>query len=473
MTFNKNNNLFLVLGMLLLWTAQSFATVGFFAIGYGPRSNAMAGATVAAPQDAMVGAVNPAGLALLNDRLDFSVRSFNPIRDASLDTRSAGGNFQVSDKSAKNWFFIPGFGISKKMNDDIWLGLTVYGNGGMNTSYSRNLYDETAAVLGAASVGGASAAASVPVGAKTGIKGTGKLSVDFNQAIVAPTIAIRVLPKHWLGLSVLFGAQNFESEGLGNFQCFTPTGASNNPQACSPGNAGPLTPGFVHSKELTDNGHEWTVGLGVRVGWIGEILPQLTLGGAYTSKIFMTKFDDYGELFAENGRLDIPAHFQVGLSFKPFDDLQMTFDFQRIFYGDVKSLNNSGPVLSAFGPTLPADGGLLGTDNGLGFGWQDINIYRFGVLYRLCEKLNIRAGYSWNESPIPDDQLLFNILSPATNTKHASVGISYAINKKSRLNLTYVHAFHEGQDQSQSAFGVPASISMHQNSIDVGLSYQF
>ncbi len=457
----------------LLWGSSVFATVGYFALGYGPKSHGLAGATVSAPQDAMIGAVNPAGIAMVGERFDLSLLAFAPRRDGSLDPRVFGGSNKIKDKSAKNLFFIPGMGFTKAISDKLWFGFTTYANGGLNTTYKRNIYDQTAAVLGALAVGGPAAAASVPSGTGTGAPHTKRLGVDLAQVILAPTLAFKIHPKHTIGISALIGIQYFKAFGLGNFQCFTPTGANNNPAACSPGGFGPLTPGFIGSRSLTNKGRDWAYGAGFRVGWIGEVLPNVTLGGAYTSKIYMSKFDDYKELFAEGGRLDIPAHFQVGISVRPIEPIQISFDFQRILYGDVNAISNPGPVASPFGPSIPSGSGLLGSGNGLGFGWQDINIYRFGLSYQHNEKFSVRAGYSFNDSPIPNDQLLFNILATATITQHATFGLSYSPDDSSEWNLTYVHAFHEGLDQEVSAFGVPASIGMHQNSLEIGYSWKF
>ncbi len=463
---------------VMLYYSNAHSTVGYFALGYGPKSTSMAGATVAAPQSAMAGAINPAGMALVGERVDLSLRSFSPIRDASLDTSSITGNFDVHDKSDMTWFFIPGAGFTKQITNDLWFGLTAYGNGGMNTSYSSNIYDQSSAILGAfAAAGGgaagASAAAAVPQGTGTGTPDTGRLGVDFSQMIVAPTLSFKIHPKHSIGISALLAAQVFEAKGLGNFQCFTQTGFTKNTAACSPGGFGPATPGFIKSRYLTDNGREWSFGAGVRIGWVGEIHPMVTLGGSLSSKIYMTEFKDYKELFAENGGFDVPAQFQVGIAIKPLDTLQLTFDFQRIFYGDVKAIANQGPVASAFGPSIPAGSGLLGQKNGLGFGWQDINVYRFGALYNYNKHLTIRAGYSWNESPIPDSDLLFNIIAPAVITQHASIGLTYNHNESHEWHLTYTHGFHENQDQNVSAFGTPASLSMHQNAIEIGYSWNY
>ncbi len=462
----------------LCFTTTVNATVGYFALGYGSKSSGMAGATIAAPQDAMAGAINPAGMAWVGERVDLSLKAFNPKRDAEIDTRVVGAGFTVENDSNKPWLYIPGAGVTYSLTDDLWLGFSFYANGGLNTDYTSNLYDQSIAVLGAFAQGGggatgAEAAASVPPGTVTGAANTGQLGVDYAQVVLAPTLSYKLNPRISLGLSPLLSAQRFQARGLGNFQCFTTTGASNNPQACAPGGLGPLTPGFKGSGNLTDNGHNWSYGIGVRVGFLAEIIPQLTIGGAYSSRIYMTRFSDYRELFAEGGRLDSPSQFQIGVAARPIKSLLVTFDYQRIFFSDVKAIGNNGPTSSPTGPTLPNGLGLLGTSNGLGFGWNDINVFRIGVAYDFNEHLTMRAGYSWNDSPIPNDQVLLNILAPATIVRHATAGLTFKPDNSHEFHLSYIHALHENQTQQVSAFGVPVSTSMYQNTIVAGYTWKY
>ena len=58
---------------IFLFPVVSEATNGYFAHGYGARSKALAGATSALPQDAMAAAVNPAGMAFVDDQLDLEM----------------------------------------------------------------------------------------------------------------------------------------------------------------------------------------------------------------------------------------------------------------------------------------------------------------------------------------------------------------------------------------------------------------
>jgi long-chain fatty acid transport protein len=480
-------------------SATASATTGYFALGYGAKGMGMVGAVVSNPQDSAVIAVNPAGLTEIGTRLDLGMRFFSPIREAELNTSVVSGTFDVDDKSRRNLFLIPNIGFNMKIGDNLWFGFNNYGNGGLNSTYDRNLYDEAFAVLGAAQFGipdpidpinnpplcvpgpGVNCAALVPLGAGTGTPDTGKLGVDLVQAIYAPSLATKLRDKHSVGVALLIGVQRFSARGLGNFQCFTQTGASDPAMTCqNTGGAFTMTP----SDGLTNNNSDWAFGAGARIGWLGDVHPRLTLGASYSSKIYMTEFDDYDELFAEQGDLDIPANFTLGATFKATPKLKLSFDFQQIQYEGVNSISNPGPVFNpdiggsgVAGPDLPCGTGnpacLLGADNGMGFGWEDINIYRLAAEYDYNSQWTIRGGFAMNDQPIPDSQVLFNILAPATIEKHVTAGFTFRPDKTSEWNFAYMHAFEETVSTPLSAFGVPASIEMYQHSVDLSYSKKF
>jgi long-chain fatty acid transport protein len=485
-----------VVGWAMAQSPVAHATLGYFTLGYGAKSMGMAGAVVANPVDSLVASQNPAGMALVGERVDVGMRMFNPERKARLDTSvlnagaAFGDPYDVHDKSRRNLFWIPDFGYNKKIGDDLWAGFTFYGNGGMSTTYDVNLYDQSAAVFGAIQFGipsppapapvppGPGAAAFVPAGSTTGTPDTGTLGVELAQAILAPSLSFKWREKHNFGVALLVGIQRFSARGLGNFQCFTKSGFNNNGAgapgtACAPGGFGPLTPGFQPSDKLTNNNVDWSFGAGARIGWVGEIHPRVTLGATAQSKVYMSKFNEYSELFAEGGDLDIPANYALGIAVKATDKLKLAFDFERIFYSGVNSISNPGPVASPFGPALPPGGGLLGADNGLGFGWENINIYRIGAEYRHNKEWTFRAGYAYNDQPIPDSQVLFNIVAPAVIKRHITAGFTYSPNASSEWTFAYMRALKETVSTDQTAFGIPGSIEMYQNSVNVGYSYKF
>jgi len=470
-----------VSGLIAVSTAS--ATTGYFALGYGAKGMGLGGAVVSNPQDSATIAVNPAGITAIGERVDAGLRFFSPRREANLETSAFGAIYDVDDKSRRNLFLIPNFGFNLKIGENLWFGFNNYGNGGLNSTYDRNLYNETAGFLGAISPPANIPPNQVPEGITPNdlfqqggmgrpITDVGTLGVDLQQGIFAPTLATTFREKHSIGVSLLIGVQRFSARGLGNFQCFTQTGQSvpGGAATCAATN-GAFT--STPSNGLTNNSSDWSYGAGARIGWMGEVHPRLTLGASYSSKIYMSEFDDYDELFAEDGDFDIPANFTVGATFKATQKLKVSFDFQQIQYEGVDSISNAGPVPTPAGPGLPPGGGLLGTNNGLGFGWEDINIYRLAAEYAYDSQWIFRAGYSWNDQPIPESQLLFNILAPATVEQHMTLGFTFAPDKQSEWNFAYMHAFEEEVKSSQTAFGVPGSIKMHQDSFDVSYSYKF
>ncbi len=76
--------------------------------------------------------------------------------------------------------------------------------------------------------------------------------------------------------------------------------------------------------------------------------------------------------------------------------------------------------------------------NGPGFGWSDINIVKIGAEYRGFEKLTLRLGYSYNNSPINSRDVTLNILAPAVTKHHISGGLSYYVTPSSSIDLAAV-----------------------------------
>lgn len=443
------------------------ATNGYFAIGYGAKAMGMGGAGVAFAQDSLAASANPAGMTQVGNRADLGIRLFNPNRTSTLDVAALGaGGPTAEDDSGATLFAIPNAGFVMQAAN-MTMGISIYGNGGMNTRFNRNIFDETAANLGFLGQFGPP----IPAGITgTGGPDTGTLGVDLAQVIIAPSIAMKVHQDHSVGASLLIGAQRFAAYGLGNFQCFTAT-ANSTPAS----QASCATTGFptVFSDKLTNQGKDYAYGAGVRVGWVGQITSALSVGATAASKIYMTEFDKYEELFAEQGDFDIPANFAVGVAIKMTPKTTVALDVQRILYEGVKSVSNAGPVPSAGGPTLGAGSGLLGSDNGLGFGWEDMTIYKLGINHEYDAQWTFRAGLNYADGPIDSSQVLFNVIAPGVVERHLTLGLTYSPTSSTEVNLAYMHAFSETVETTQTAFGVPGKLEMDQNSLDVSFAWKF
>ncbi len=432
---------FVTAGMAIAF--PSLATNGYFQIGYGAKSTGMAGAAVANPQDTLAGAANPAGMAYVGEGFDIGLRLFSPMREGTLDCTGFGCSQAISSTSANQLFVIPDGGYVRKINDRMYAGVSLYGNGGMNTSYGTNIYAEAAFQSGLPPLPGPQ-----PPGA--GTAAFGELGVDLAQFMITPTLTFNITENQTIGFSPVFAIQRFQAKGLGLFG-----GLSTDPTM------------------LTNNGADYSYGAGVRIGWLGQVAPGVKLGATYATKTYMTKLEEYSGLFADGGSFDIPANAAIGIAVKPVDKLTVAADVQRIFYGDVDSIANPGPTAAELGGNISPDR-KLGASNGIGFGWEDTWNFKLGLKYELNKAWTLRAGYNYGQSPIPQSEVLINILAPGVVENHATLGFSYRSSKTSQWNVSYMHAFYNSESDPSTAFaGMPAEINMYQNAINISYSSSF
>jgi long-chain fatty acid transport protein len=414
------------------------ATDGYFMIGYGAKSVALGGATVSFPQDRVASANNPAGMALVPAGWDGGLRFLSGIREAELDCRGIGGcDTIVQDRSDRDLFIVPNAGWNKHLTDRLTIGLSTYGNGGINTSYGRALYDETVARIAGQQPG------------SPGFPSRGKLGADFSQLYIAPTVAWKINLANTVGIAPLFNVQRFSVRGLQSFARL-----SREPSSVSNRNT------------------EYDLGIGVRIGWIGELRPDLRLGAQYTSRNWVTGSDEYEGLLA-GGNFDAPSNFSVGMSWDVTPALTLAFDYQRILWEDIDALANRGPSMAELTGNIAPER-LFGAANGIGFGWIDQSVYKLGVRYRVAERLTLRGGWNHATSQIPDHESLINVLAPATIKDNVAIGASWRFAGGSELSVTYQHALKKiNRDPSSELFGTPVTIWIYENFLDFSWSHDF
>ncbi len=404
----------------LLAAGSAFATDGYFPIGYGMKAMGMGGASVAMSDDAFAGANNPAASAWAGNRVEGGLSAFMPKRGMSR----TGGMLDAAVDSDSNLFLVPEIGFNKAVNDKLGVGITVYGNGGMNTNYDGGQLN---CGQGPANV----------------LCGGGRLGMDLMQLIVAPTVAYKINDKHSFGVSPLLVYQQFKAFGL---------------QAFSPMSQDP--------SHLTDQGYSRSTGVGVRLGYMGKLSDSVSVGASYSPKIKMGKFDKYAGLFAGGGSFDIPENYAIGLSFKVTPKVQLALDYERINYGGVPSIANPSTNMAP-----------LGSAGGPGFGWSNANVWKLGAQWEAMPGLTLRAGYNKTDNPVHSGDVSFNIIAPGVVTTHFTLGGTYALSPTMELTVAYAHA-RNNSVTGPSMFNaqMPAgneTIRMHQNSLGVQVGWRF
>ena len=75
--------------------------------------------------------------------------------------------------------------------------------------------------------------------------------------------------------------------------------------------------------------------------------------------------------------------------------------------------------------------------------------------------------------PIPEDQVLFNMLAPATVEKHVTLGTTHTLANKDELSFTLMHAFKNVIKGPTMFPGASAALAMSQTSISIAYGLKF
>ncbi len=381
---------------LLLTASAALATDGYFDHGYGVKAKGLGGAGVAFAQDSMAVATNPAGLVDVADSHQVGLTWFAPDRSVTVNGNTFDGNEDGS-------FYIPDFSYKTTLSSGAAFGLAIFGNGGMNTGYQTALFDVNPGVA------------------------SSNTSMDMSQLFIAPTWSWRNEGGHAFGVSAILAGQRFKATGLEDFG-------------------------------IANAGYDSSFGGGARLGWTWQASQNLKVGATYQSRLWMTKFDKYAGLFAEQGDFDIPSNYAVGFAYKVDSSLTWAFDVERIHYSEVNSVGNPGSSPGGFG-----------TSNGPGFGWKDVTVIKTGLAYEVSPTLTVRVGYNHTTQPIGSSEIFFNQLAPGVVRHHATLGATWQANASTEVSFFYAHAFNETVSGN---IGVPASLRMDQDSFGLSLNWK-
>jgi long-chain fatty acid transport protein len=438
MNFNMRRAAVLLTAIgLTLLSGTAAATNGYFTHGVGTESKGMAGTGVgsSAATGPIVVASNPALGVFASDSWEVGLSAFSPRRSYEASASLVNGNFgaftigEGSFDSSSEWFPIPYIAKNWHLDNDMALTFIFYGRGGMNTDWDHSdmsaWFDPgTGAGQFDGTFGG-------------GAFGVADAGVDLSQAFLALNLAGKSGDKFAWGIGPVFAIQMFEATGTAAFMPYTETFNEcfffQAPGSCDP------TP-----SSLSNNGHDSSAGFGAAAGIWWSMGNAVSAGLSYQSKMSMSEFKDYSDLFAEAGGFDIPASTKFGISFQGSNNVRLNIDIEHTEYSDVPSVGNPMSNLfscpyAVYGGVLQATGSqaaalaaaqasplenCLGGNNGGGFGWDDMTTFKFGVEWTADEMTTWRFGYSYGEQPIQEEDITFNILAPGVMEQHITFGLT-------------------------------------------------
>lgn len=196
------------------------------------------------------------------------------------------------------------------------------------------------------------------------------------------------------------------------------------------------------------------VRVGYNVGIMFDASDKVTLGLSYRSRIKMKV--DAGEaelnyaslkiegLFQQLGKLNpemavpplnegtfeaelpLPSNTTVGVSYRPCDRLQLALDIQYVGWSAYDSLNVrfTENVLNGYSIKAEKD-------------YKNTIIARVGAEYRATERLDVRAGIYFDQSPIRSGN--YNPETPGMNKMGFSTGLSFEPVKNFQIDFAFLY----------------------------------
>lgn len=267
---------------------------------------------------------------------------------------------------------------------------------------------------------------------RTGPNGAGSpQTVDLSGMIVAPTMSFALGKDATVGASLLIGYTNFRVRNLFG------TGLSNEGS---------------------------TVGYGVKLGADFKVADGISVGAVLQPKVAMDEFDFFKSFltsmgFTGDAGLTLPNIAGVGAKFKVGNNMNVVTDLMYYQWTSVDVFEF--------------------------FGWDDQFVIKAGLEYQASDKLTLRAGFNYGESPIQGgnrtgngggDAAFANFSFPAISEQHVTVGLGYKMDKNMTVNAYYLHSPEACQTATTSSVGMggpPAGteICMTQNAFGLGINY--
>ncbi|HDR9501105.1 MULTISPECIES: OmpP1/FadL family transporter [Burkholderia cepacia complex] len=333
----------------------------------------MGGVTIANPEDSLVGASNPAGMAFVGNKWDLDLAVF--------------------DGSSTSTYLLPSNVIHQRI-------LTAVPNFGFNYQFAQRWSVGISSIAGGAGVNYDTAAFPLP--------GAPRAKNAIAAARIVNSWTYKPTDDLSLGVGLVLGYQNVKTEGL-----ILPQ--SNGALAIAPSH------GFAQA-----------FGYGASAGVLWRANDWLTLGASYMSKTHMGRPHGYSQdlLGSVGGHMDLPESFGVGFAVHPTSTVTIAGDWKQIRWADSRAFKElfgwknqnvvRGGVSWQATPLLTLRAGvsraseLIGTDDvarnvygpgintlaytvGASYDWKDVGRFSFAFEYDPQKKL-VGTGLSTGSS---------------------------------------------------------------------------
>ncbi len=181
-----------------------------------------------------------------------------------------------------------------------------------------------------------------------------------------------------------------------------------------------------------------TMGFGFNVGVFFQASDKFSIGVDYRSNVDMD-MEDGDAVFTVpssmqdyfpsdntfSATLPLPANLVLGIGWSPNEKLTIGLDIQYVFWSTYESLDfdfekNTDVLQDSENPR----------------NYENSAVYRIGGEYHLNSKIDLRAGFYYDQTPIPEDYLTPE--TPGTDKLGMSAGASWHITDKLSLDVSFL-----------------------------------
>jgi long-chain fatty acid transport protein len=417
-------------GCLCLLPATGWAQ-GHMLPGAGPINSAMGGAGVAVPNESL-GALmfNPALIAgAQGNQVSFATE----FAKDSIQIDTTIGPLKGRATPTSQVAVYPTFGwMLRDPKGKLALGFGLIGIGGFATDYPS----DSASLL----------FAPVPYG-------FGRIFTDYRETKIPVAFAYQVTPKLALGASLNVYLGSFAVAPL-PYKYFD---TSISGQRYYPG-AGKLT-------------NSWAVG--AQFGFYYQANPMVSVGGSVTTPQNFSRYRwnstyvnpsgvEFGQPRNVEFDLDGPMIVSFGLGLKPGAKTSFAIDGMFTKFKGVNGLGGPGGVVD----------GVIDP-----FGWRSVWTIKAGVQHQVTEKLTVRAGYNYSQTPLRSEVILSGTGAPLTFQQHFSGGFGFKMFPflemvASAYFVPREHVVGPFTDQRGNAIGT-LDMSNKASSALIGMNFRF
>ncbi|WP_459211378.1 OmpP1/FadL family transporter [Aquimarina rhabdastrellae] len=369
----------LFLAVVLLVSASIYA--GGYRVGLqGQRSLAMGHAGVSVVSNAELAFFNPAGLIYLENKLNISAGVSGVFSDVAWQSEQFG-QYSETDSPVGTPFYLY---ASYKVTDWLALGLNVSTPYGSRVEWEKDW------------------AGSHLVN-----------NIELGAVYIQPLVSLKISDIFSIGGGPIYvtGSVNFNRN-------LSRTLADAN------GDRSNVT---IDASGV--NAWGWSVGA------MFTPVEDLRIGFNYRSEIILdaeggdANFDNIptGLPFEDtpfNASLPLPAELSLGASYQVTDKWLVAFQFDRTYWSVYESLD-----IDFVNPNIP--------DSVNPRNYQNSSIYRVGVEYKALDKLALRAGYYFDESPIQEG--FFAPETPRPDSNNFTAGLSFDVNDHFAIDASFLY----------------------------------